>query len=349
MLTLKLHKVVVVALAAAALAGTGKAGIAWQTILSEDFSTNPSLRTDPNERWTYAGKQNGGGNDLIRWNDANGRVDAEWDQSNRYDDWDGVAGAPRNPYIIEPSKYSRPLGKTLTDNQTFKIGVKFRITSQTDTTEYYQLANVGLYNLSQMGDDRCMSDDWSGNSTLIKNGSDFVEFNYFIGNNSDWDFYPMTVATIGPHIEPGSSSTYVIGWLSDSNWHNSSMGADHWLPLNTDLYAEVTYFGAATDWTARRAQSAVYADANRTQLLSVNGVEQYYWTKAVPAGDHFTLTDAAVWNYVGSNWGGTNGTGSGSFDDLYVMQAVPEPASAMVLLGGLGILVSRRRRLKKTG
>ena len=319
-----MNRIALVCAALVLTAGQALAGPSWQTILTEDFS---GRLTD----WTYAGVTNGGGQNLIRPDGAGG-LRAEWDQAN------GFNGAG-DPYGITPSSYSRSLGKTLTDSDTFKFGAKLNITSVVDTTEFFQAANFGLYSLADMGADRTMSDNWSGNSTLVKDASDFVEFNYFINNNS-FGFNPNTQATIGAHIT-GLDGDYITGsgTVGDSLWHSTDMGADNWLPTAQDLFVEVTY-----DAASRRAHSAIYTDSARTTLLSVNSVEQYYWTLAMDAGDHFSLTDVAFYNYVGSNWGGANGSGLGTFDDLYVAEYVPEPATVSMLLVGAVGLWSRRRR-----
>ncbi|MDY6914621.1 MAG: PEP-CTERM sorting domain-containing protein [Planctomycetota bacterium] len=312
-------------------AGAAKAGWTWTEILSENFNSDPSAN------WSYSGRQNGASQDLIRWNAA-GRIDAEWDQANNLD----LTG---DPYIIEPSRYSRSLGQTLTDTQTFKFGATLNVTSVSDTENFWQVANFGLYNLTHMGNDRAMTDNWSGNSTIIKDGSDFVEWNYFINNGAfggAWN--PMTQPTIGAHIT-GDSGDYTVGDSGDVYWHNTDMGEDNYLPTGVSLYVEVTYWGSATDGDRRRAYSAVYTDADRTTLLSVNGVEQYYWTVAVDDAKSFSLTDASFWNYVDMDWGSGYSSGSGFFDDFYVATGTPEPATAGLLaLGSLGLLKSRRRR-----
>jgi len=291
------------------------------TILSEDFNSDPSAN------WTYSGQQNGSSQNLFRWN-ASGYVDAEWDQSNSYT-------GSGDPYTILPSWYSRSLGQTLTDHNRFRFGATLNLSSVTDTTEFYQLANIGLYGLSDMGADRTLSDNFSGNTTLVKDASDFVEFNYFAYSGT-WGG-PVTAATMGAHIT-GDTWDYTTGAGADAMYHSTDASGTY-LPTSTDLYVEVTYYGTTT----RRAHMGIYTDAARTTLLSVNGVEQYYWTQPLPADDHFTLTDIAFYNYVGANWGGTNGSGSGMFDDVYVQ--TPEPATmATLLIGGAGLLAARRRR-----
>ncbi len=281
---------------------TGAYAIPWQGVLAENFDVDPGANG-----WSYQGVQNAGANDLIRWNSA-GYVDAEWDQSNHFKSWDGAA---MDPYEIQSSSYSRSLSVTLSDDDTFRFGATLSINSVVNTTEFYQLANFGLYNMSQMGQDRAMSDNWSGNINLVKDGSDFVEFNYFIQNES-FGWNPMTQSTIGAHID-GLAGKYISGSGTDPMFHETDMGAGNYLPTGTDLYVEVTYFGA----TNRRAHSAIYTDSGRTQLLSVNGVEQYYWTEPLSAEDSFTVTHVAFFNYAASNWGGPNGAGSGTFDDFY--------------------------------
>jgi hypothetical protein len=44
-----------------------------------------------------------------------------------------------------------------------------------------------------------MSDNWSGNSNLVRDGSDFVEASYFIMNGAGWN--PALIAAMGAHIE----------------------------------------------------------------------------------------------------------------------------------------------------
>jgi len=315
---------VLIALTAAADAA------AWQTIVDEHFAA------DPSPAWSYTGRQNAASQDLIRWDSVAGNLAAEWDQSNHYADWSGAGFL--DPYQIVPSHYSRALGVTLSDADSFRFGARLRINSVANTTEFYQAACFGLYGLADMGPDRCMSDNFSGNTTIVKDGSDFVEFDYFIQNDS-FGWNPMTQATIGAHIA-GLDGDYTVGSGGDPLWHNTDMGAGHWLPAGTDLYVEVAY-----DAATRRANSTIYADPGLTEVLSVNGVGQYYSTAPLPVDKHFTLTDVAFWNYVGANWGGANGQGSGAFDDLYVTKLVPEPASAMVLIAGLLAACRARRRL----
>jgi hypothetical protein len=311
----------------ASISVSARAEWTWTNVLTEDFGSDPS--------WNYSGTQNGGGQNLIRYN-SSGYVDAEWDQSNSF-------SGSGDPYTIVPSRYSKPLGQTLNDTQTFKFGGRLRINSIADTSEFYQAANFGLYGLANMGSDRLMSDNGSGNTTLMKDGSDFVEWNYFINNN--WGGR-STQPTIGAHINGGDPGDYITGSGSDGKWHNTAMGdGSHQLPTYTDLYVEVIYYGSATNDNKRRAYGAVYTDPERTTLLSVNGVEQYYWTVGMNETKSFSLTDFAFYNYVGSNWGGANGSGSGTFDDVYVAVNVPEPATITVLMCGLaGCLVNRRRK-----
>jgi hypothetical protein len=102
-------------------------------------------------------------------------------------------------------------------------------------------------------------------------------------------------------------------------WHSTDMGADNWLPTGTNLYVEVVYHGAATNSWARRAMAAIYSDPTRTNLLSVNAVEMYYWTIPVALEKSFTLTDFAICNFVdGVFYGGPAWHGTGTFDDVYV-------------------------------
>jgi len=317
----KARLAVAVALLGASVAA--RADVSGVTILTEDFNA------DPSSLWTYSGVQNSGGQNLFRWN-ASGRLDAEWDQGNTFDYGD--------PYTIQPSYYARPLGQTLTDADTFCVRATLTLSSINNTSEYYQIANFGLYGLANMGADRAMADNWSGNTTIVEDASDFVEFNYFINNDTTFGWYRNTGVTMGAHID-GDDGDYTYGSFSDSLFHNTDMGMNQALPTGTPLYIELSYYGETT----RRAYMGIYTDSDRTALLSVNGVEQYYWTMPLPADDHFTLTHVAFWNYVAGSWGGPYGEGAGSFDDLSVVVA-PEPASAVLLLGGLAGMLAVRRR-----
>ena len=298
-------KMVVVVCALVAAGNSAQGQLEWINIMTENFNA------DPSGQWSYSGVQDGGSQDMIRWNSA-GYVDAQWDQSNFMGYGD--------PYVIQSSRYSRALGQSLTDTQTFKFSAKITIQSVASTTEFFQVANFGLYNLAHMGEDRGMSDNYSGNSTLVKDGSDFVEWNYFIQNES-FGWNPNTSGIIGAHIT-GVDGDYTFGSIGDPYYHNTDMGAGNYLPVGTDLYVEVTYFGGAAGGDRRRAYSAVYTDEARTNLLSGNGVEQYYWTQPLDEGKSFSLTDAAFYNYPSSNWGGPNGTGVGTYDDFYVAVGV---------------------------
>lgn len=281
----------------------------WVEIFQDDFSGSTI------SQWTYHGATNSLGQSLFRYFNSNELIQAEWDQSNFFS---GLS----DPYIILPSSLSRSLGRTLTDRDTFRISATVNIAtgSVPDTTEYHQIANLGLYNPEESGPDRPMSDNWSGNANLLKDGSDFVEFSYFINNNS-WGFNPSISATIGAHIY-GLDGDYTTGSSADDPgfWHDTDMGANNWLPEGTNLYVELVYYGAATNSMHRRSFCAIYRDAGHSEILSVNGVEMFYWTQPLPADKHFSVKEAAFVNYAASNWGGENGFGRGSYDDIRVEQ-----------------------------
>lgn len=279
----------------------------WVRLLEDDFSSGAV--------WSYEGVTNSSAQPLFRI--TGGVVEAEWDQSNYSYYWS-------DPYVLIPSRLLRLLPRALTDRDTFRIGATLQIEpgSVPDTTEFYQIANIGLYNPDEMGPDRAMDDNWSGNTVLLRDGSDFVEFNYWI-NNKSWGFNPSVQAVIGAHIE-GVDGDYWPGAGADPMWHSTDMGADHWLPTGTSLYIEVTYYGAEVGPFARRAFAAVYSDAARTNILTVNGVDMYYWTLPLPTNRTFRVTHAGFYNYVAASWGGPNGAGRGTWDNLYVDQAVAD-------------------------
>jgi len=317
---------IVMAVMLVVLGATARRAVAWTTIFSEDFNSNPA-------GWSYQGVQNAGSQDLERWN-GGGYLNAEWDQSNDIADPVMMVDGNGDP-VVDPwgfvvyycptmtnSCYSKPLGQTLTDADSFRFGAKLKLTSLAETTELYQIANFGLYDLNNTGPDRT----WSSGGTLDQ-AKDFVEFNYFICTS--W---------LGRNIQPticSDDGTLVAGTSSDPNWPATHMGTDG-LPLNTDLYVEVTYYASL-----RRAYAAVYTDPERTVLLNVGGEDVEYWTNALPADKSFSLTDVAFYNYVAMNWGGANGAGAGEFDDFYVH--VPEPFCGSMLLAGSAALIFRRR------
>jgi len=274
-------------------------------ICSDDFSSNPS------NTWFYSGTTNNAGQNLFRYDATRQNIAAEWDQSNHID-------GTSDPYEVVPSRLARPLGMTLTDADTFRVSATLNIATGTvpDTTEFYQVANIGLYDTNSMGADRAMADNSSGNTALVDDGSDFVEFNYFI-NNKSFGWNPNITATIGAHVTNGIGD-YTTGSSADGYFHSTDMGADHWLPGDTNLYVDLVYFGAARNGDARRAHVAVYTDPQRATLLSVNGVSMHYWSQPLPADKAFSVSAVAFYNYVNTSWGGANGAGAGTWDDVHV-------------------------------
>ena len=270
----------------------------WLKVLWDDFSSGSSA-------WTYAGVSNAYNQPLIACDSVNQKVRAEWDQSN-------VFIGTGDPYTIVPSRLSRPLDRVLTDRDTVRFGVTLNIEAGTvvDTIELFQMANVALCDITQMGPDRPMSDNGSDNSNLLRDGSDFVEFSYFVNNG--WGG-PNITSLIGAHID-GVNGDYTTG----VNFSQTAMGEGHWLPEGTNLYVQVEYFGAATGALARVAHCAIYTEPARTNVLVVNGVAMSYWTQSLPTDKFFRLTDLAFYNYPSANWGGANGAGAGTFDDVYV-------------------------------
>ena len=278
----------------------------WQPLWSDDFSTPPAA-------WTYDGVLNETNGPLFRYDAANQRIAAEWNQTNYF------AGFPNDPYLISNSWFARPLPMPLTERHSFRLRATLRIDAGSipDTTEFYQLAVIGLYGLTHMGPDRALSDDWSGNSTLLKNASDAVEFNYFI-NNKSFGFNPNIGALIAGHVTNATDYVYITGSNSDAGWfHNTDMGPDTYLPTDTNLFLEVAYFGDVGK-ARRRLWVALYTDSARTNLLEVGGVPMYYWTQPLPGSNSFELTHAALVNYAFQNWDPVPGRGSGAWDDISV-------------------------------
>lgn len=299
-----------------AVVGVQTAMGAWMNLVSDDFSVAPT-------NWTYAGVSNIANEALFRHDAANQRIAAEWDQQNTF--------VGSDPLQLGNSWYTRALPRRLTDRHSFRLRAALRIdaNSVSDTTEFHQIATIGLFGLEHMGPDRSLSDDpWSLYETNLhkrRNGSDFVEFNYFINNNAFGVFNPNISATIGARVNDDLTFAYYTGTGADTGWfHDTDMGADHYLPEDSNLYLELLYHGGATGAVSRRASVALYTDAARTSLLEVNGVPQYYWTQPLPAHESFELTHVALVNYVAANWGGANAEGSGSWDDVSVDWAVSE-------------------------
>ena len=294
----------------------------WLRIAGDTFDTPPS------NRWTYVGATNGAAQPLFRYDAGAQRIAGEWSQTNLY--------AGGDPCTVLNSRLAMPLGRTLTDRQTFRFGATIRIDPGTvpNTLEFYQIATFGLYNLDPAvaGPDRAQSDNFSGNTTLVRDANDLVEFNYFI-NNDSFGFNPFVQGTLiarMPTNETDATAYYVTGTGGDPMFHNTDMGMNHYLPTASNLFVEVTYYGAATGAVARRVQAAVYTDAARTNLLSVNGVPLYYWTQAAAGTRTFDVTHLGLLNYAGINFtvsfgdSTPDGAGAGSYDDLYVDLDVPE-------------------------
>ena len=282
----------------------------WQNLWTDDFSSPPTA-------WTYTGVLNATNAELFRYDADNQRIAAEWDQSNYF------AGWPNDPYVISNSWFSRPLPQPLTHRHSFRLRATLRIDAGSipDTTEFHQIAVIGLYGLTNMGPDRTLSDDFSGNNSLLKNASDAVEFNYFINNYEDpeWgNFYPNISALIAGHVTDESDFVYITGNGGDVGWfNNTDMGASTYLPTETDLYLDVAYFGDV-GLARRRLFVALYTDAARTNVVEVNGVPMYYWTQPLPEGESFELTHAALLNYSAAVWFGPSAKGSGAWDDVAV-------------------------------
>ena len=315
---------------------TCTAQASWWRVAEDDFAT------DPADRWSYAGATNELGQPLLRYEAAFQRLGAEWDQGNQF--------ALGDPYQIVNSRLARPLGRTLTDRDTFRFGATLQIKpgTITNTLEFYQLACFGLYNLdpAASGADRNQSDNFSGNTTLVRDANDLIEFNYFI-NNDSFGFNPFVqglLITRMPTNETDNTSYIVTGAGSDPFFHNTDMGVNNYLPAATNLYVEVTYLGGATGTLARRVYTAVYTNAARTALLEVNGVPQYYWTQPAPTNRTFAVDHLAFFNYASVNYtvlfGGNtpDGAGAGSFDDLYVDVDLPETTAATMHAGPAGLV-----------
>jgi hypothetical protein len=291
----------------AALLAVPGAEAAWLRLVHEPFDAVLS------NAWTYAGVPGSGGQDLFQHDATAGVVRAEWSEDNYFD-------SSGDPFVISNSHYTCRLPRPLADRQTFRVGATIRIEpgSIPDTTEFWQIASFGLYNLAESGPDRTLADDWYGHANPVKNAGDFVEMNYFI-NNDSFGFNPNISATIGGHVRGNTDMRYVTGSGQDTGYyHLTDMGAGHYLPEGANLYAELTYFGAETGAVRRRAHVAIYEDPARTNILSVNGVAMFYWTQPLPDGEGFRLAEAGFMNYPTLNYGGVVGAGRGAFDDLYV-------------------------------
>jgi hypothetical protein len=289
-----------------------ESGAYWHRILEDNFSiTNSSA-------WSYGGASNSSGHTLFRPDPAAQNVHAEWDQVNSIE-------TNGDPYVIVPSRFSRPLGRTLTDQDTFRVGATLVLTpgSVNDTDQGFEIANFGLYNLAETGPDRCSADWDSTNTVRVKDAGDYVEFNYFVGNS--WSG-PNVCAAIGRHCATSFEDNFPA-WYDpyDPQWPRNYCGVDNWLPAGTTLYVQVTYYGAATNAMSRRAYAAIYTEPARTNLLVVNSSTMEWWTPSNAAGARFTVTDMAFFNYVNKTTSdpifgpfGPAVRGTGTWDDVYV-------------------------------
>lgn len=306
-----------------ALFAAAPARALWYRVFEEDFSADPATR------WLYEGVSNATDQALFRYDALNQRIEGEWDQANLY------SGAG-DPQTIRNSRLTAPLARVLTDRDTFRFGATIRIAegSIPDTTEFFQIANFGLYNISPdvWGDDRAQSDNFSGNTTIVRDANSFVEFNYFI-NNRSFGFNPFVQGTLVAEMPPDvldNTPYFVTGTGSDPLFNDTDMGADTYLPTGTNLYVEVVYHGATTGALARRVYCAIYTEAERENILQVGPASLYYFTQAVPSNRTFRVSSFGLLNWASVNYtvlfGGStpDGKGAGSYEDLYVDVAVAD-------------------------
>ena len=284
----------------------------WLNLVNESFDISAT------NRWTYTGVTNASGQALFRLDPTSGVVQAEWNQTNLIN---GDYVVP--PTAILNSRLTAPLGRRLTDRDTFRVRATVTLTPGTipDTTEFWQLATFGLYDFAETGPDRALV------APAIKDTSDAVEFNYFIGNA--WGG-PSVSGLIASHLE-GLDFQWTIG-------PSAAMGVDHWLSTGVPLYIEMTYHGAATGTVSRRLHVAVYADAAFTTLVQVNGTAMEEWTSALPAGQSFGVREVALVNYAAPTFGGVAGEGRGTYDDVLVEVEVPEASWAAGSLQPAGLV-----------
>lgn len=270
----------------------------WLNLVNESFDASAT------SRWSYVGVTNASGQALFRLDPTSMVVQAEWNQTNLIN---GDYVVP--PTAILNSRLSSPLGRRLTDRDTFRVRAKLVLEAGSipNTTEFWQLATLGLYDNPDTAPDRALA------APAIKDTSDAVEFNYFIGNA--WAG-PSVSGLLASHID-GLDFQWTIG-------PSAAMGVDHWLPTGAPLYVEMTYHGGATGTVARRLHVAVYADSAFTTLVQVNSTAMEEWTSALPAGQSFGVREVALVNYVAPTFGDTPGAGRGTYDDLTVEVEVPE-------------------------
>ena len=283
----------------------------WTNLVSDAFDGSTSAQ------WSYSGVNNASGDPMFRYDATSGVLRGEWDEANYIDVW-------ADPLVVSNSSMSRSLPRTLNDGDTFRVRVTLQVEpgSVPDTSEFFGIGNVGVYNLTEMGPDRSMTDNWPTN--LVKDGSDFVEFNYWINNNYGG---PNIGAMMGAHL----ATNIVDGdYWTGTDYTQTTLGDHNLLPAGSNLYVELTYFGADSGPFARRCCARIFADALRSKPLvitnSTTGLPKAmtYWTQALPVDKHFTATDVAFINYPQGNWGGVNGAGRGTFDDLAVDVYDPE-------------------------
>jgi len=282
-----------------ALLAATSAGALWNRVFEDDFST------DPAGRWTYDGVGNATSAPLFRYDAANQRIDAEWSETNALDT---VSGS-----YISNSYLFADLGRVLTDRDTFRLRATLRIEpgSIPDTQEFWQLATIGFYNLAESGRDRAFS------SATVKDVSDAVEFNYFIGNAYGGPSISGFVSAHRDSLDVDFSQDWAYG-------PSATFGIDHWLPTGMPLYVESVYHGAGSSTNARRLYTAIYTNEARTDLLVVNNMPAEEWTSPLAASRGFAVSHVALVNYVATPFMAPAGEGAGSYDDVVVEEAVAE-------------------------
>ncbi len=270
------------------------------TSWTEDFSS-PS-------GWTYEGET---GTQLFTHNGSAGNIDALWKSDK------------------STSRYYRSLGGNITESSSFSFGYDSQINTLVQNPWGMQIG-FSLFNTANTGDNRVgyYDGDWVYHTGDTINMFELSYFPYQDGWGGPW-----FGGTIIPEVdydpsEPGNQVKIV--YAGETVTYKAVGFNEGELPYDAWMYPEVTY-----DGTTKEAVFSIYANPERTSLLSAGG--QIAQSSFTYTGDAFSVNALgffSYYDYLDSTPASPSLDGAGIFDNAY-FNVVPEPSSWICFIFGL--------------